>query len=170
MQIDVRWMCSRNLWQCVKPCNACFGPRKDLKGLNTFFEIQVSRHPTGGVVTSHTPSPPFAAIVTHHQPWYSGQDRGPLASNEVFQQGDLSSSLVMTSPSGRRAPVMASGVRQLPCPYCPMRFKRRWNLNMHVHTHTGERPYQCCYCFRAFADRSNMRKHILIHTCKQPMA
>ncbi|XP_075526909.1 uncharacterized protein LOC142558621 isoform X1 [Dermacentor variabilis] len=72
--------------------------------------------------------------------------------------------------AGRRAPVMASGVRQLPCPYCPMRFKRRWNLNMHVHTHTGERPYQCCYCFRAFADRSNMRKHILIHTCKQPMA
>nr|XP_054925970.1 zinc finger protein 837-like isoform X11 [Dermacentor andersoni] len=122
----------------------------------------------------------FVAVrVTHHQPWYSGQDRGPLASNEVFQQGDLSSSLVMTSPcstsplfdhSGRRAPVMASGVRQLPCPYCPMRFKRRWNLNMHVHTHTGERPYQCCYCFRAFADRSNMRKHILIHTCKQPMA
>ncbi|XP_065288273.1 zinc finger protein SNAI3-like isoform X3 [Dermacentor albipictus] len=86
------------------------------------------------------------------------RQRGPLASNEGFQQ------------ASRRAPVMASGVRQLPCPYCPMRFKRRWNLNMHVHTHTGERPYQCCYCFRAFADRSNMRKHILIHTCKQPMA
>nr|XP_054925971.1 transcriptional repressor scratch 2-like isoform X12 [Dermacentor andersoni] len=156
MQIDVRWMCSRNLWQCVQwlwSLTACILPH--LFSPKSWMPVDHMKQFAYFLHYAHYTSP---TVVLRTRQRSTGIKRGVSTRRLVFV------------PAGRRAPVMASGVRQLPCPYCPMRFKRRWNLNMHVHTHTGERPYQCCYCFRAFADRSNMRKHILIHTCKQPMA
>ena len=60
----------------------------------------------------------------------------------------------------------ANLVSKLQCKFCLKVFSRTWTLNVHMRTHTGERPYRCLVCDKAFSDKSNMRQHTLIHTEK----
>ncbi|XP_062391648.1 zinc finger protein 232-like [Sardina pilchardus] len=54
------------------------------------------------------------------------------------------------------------------CPYCERQFRKLCNLRNHVHTHTGERPYQCPECGAAFAQKHGMLEHRNIHTGQRP--
>lgn len=48
---------------------------------------------------------------------------------------------------------------QFSCDTCHKSFAYRKDLEKHVRTHTGERPYPCHYCTFRFADRSSLVKH-----------
>ncbi|KAK8737540.1 hypothetical protein OTU49_004531 [Cherax quadricarinatus] len=48
---------------------------------------------------------------------------------------------------------------QFACQTCHKSFAYRKDLEKHVRTHTGERPYPCHYCTYRFADRSSLVKH-----------
>ena len=55
------------------------------------------------------------------------------------------------------------------CPFCMKVFPRSANLNRHLRTHTGERPYRCEFCQRRFSISSNMQRHIRnIHQHERP--
>ncbi|KAL7343358.1 Utp14 protein-domain-containing protein [Rhodotorula toruloides] len=49
------------------------------------------------------------------------------------------------------------------CPHCPKRFARPSSLRIHMHSHTGEKPFTCPLCDRAFSVQSNLRRHLKIH-------
>ncbi|KAI0305757.1 hypothetical protein B0F90DRAFT_1700817 [Multifurca ochricompacta] len=51
------------------------------------------------------------------------------------------------------------------CPYCGKGFTRPSSLKIHVHSHTGERPFRCTFegCSRTFSVQSNMRRHARTH-------
>lgn len=51
------------------------------------------------------------------------------------------------------------------CPYCGKGFTRPSSLKIHVHSHTGERPFKCTFeeCNRTFSVQSNMRRHARTH-------
>ena len=74
----------------------------------------------------------------------------------VVQSGTVSSSDSPGTP-----------LNKLQCKFCLKVFSRTWTLNVHMRTHTGERPYKCIVCNKAFSDKSNMRQHTLIHTEKK---
>ena len=53
---------------------------------------------------------------------------------------------------------------------CGLRFKMTKNLNRHMQTHTGLKPYICPECGKSFANKRTMDVHILIHSGEKPHA
>uniref|UniRef100_A0A182Q8M5 Protein krueppel n=1 Tax=Anopheles farauti TaxID=69004 RepID=A0A182Q8M5_9DIPT len=57
-----------------------------------------------------------------------------------------------------------SGEKPYACNLCPRRFAQKHNLAIHIRTHTGERPYQCEICSKQFSALGNFQAHKKIHT------
>ncbi|XP_050084988.1 zinc finger protein 629 [Anopheles aquasalis] len=57
-----------------------------------------------------------------------------------------------------------SGEKPFACDYCTRRFAQKHNLAIHIRTHTGERPYQCEICSKQFSALGNFQAHKKIHT------
>ncbi|KAH9992649.1 hypothetical protein BJV77DRAFT_426696 [Russula vinacea] len=66
-------------------------------------------------------------------------------------------------PSGLVPPEQPSAKYE--CQYCGKGFTRPSSLKIHVHSHTGERPFGCTFegCNRTFSVQSNMRRHARTH-------
>ena len=47
------------------------------------------------------------------------------------------------------------------CPFCPRVFRSsKRDLDVHIRSHTGEKPYACPHCTYACSHKSNLTKHI----------
>lgn len=57
------------------------------------------------------------------------------------------------------------------CEECDRPFNRRYTLNEHVKTHTGERPYRCLVpaCTKRFTTTGNLARHQRLHGFIQPL-
>jgi uncharacterized Zn-finger protein len=56
-------------------------------------------------------------------------------------------------------------IRPYECNLCHAKFARTSTLKIHIHTHTGEKPYECIFpdCGRRFTEKGNMKIHLKIH-------
>ena len=61
-----------------------------------------------------------------------------------------------------------TGEKPFKCKTCQRDFSRRGNLQQHMLTHTGEKLFKCKTCQRDFSQRSNLNQHMLTHTGEKP--
>ncbi|KAK7076010.1 hypothetical protein SK128_024993, partial [Halocaridina rubra] len=56
------------------------------------------------------------------------------------------------------------------CPFCSYSSSIKTNLDNHIRTHTGEKPFACPRCPYRSAQRYDVKKHYRIHTREKPFA
>ncbi|XP_063597276.1 zinc finger protein 572-like [Penaeus indicus] len=63
-----------------------------------------------------------------------------------------------------------TGEKPFACPHCPFRAVHSANLKTHIRTHTGEKPFACPYCPYSAAQKEKLKAHIRTHTGEKPFA
>ena len=59
-------------------------------------------------------------------------------------------------------------VKIFPCKECPKSFNKSANLQIHLRTHSGEKPFICKECSKAFSESSSLKTHQRTHSGEKP--
>ncbi|KAM9296551.1 zinc finger protein 217 [Gastrophryne carolinensis] len=83
---------------------------------------------------------------------------------EVSESEDAGDSALNDKNEDDQAEVKIKGLQpSRQCSYCRKSFRSNYYLNIHLRTHTGEKPYKCDFCDYAAAQKTSLRYHLERH-------
>uniref|UniRef100_A0A1Y1LVE6 C2H2-type domain-containing protein n=1 Tax=Photinus pyralis TaxID=7054 RepID=A0A1Y1LVE6_PHOPY len=56
------------------------------------------------------------------------------------------------------------------CSICSKGFKDKYSVNVHIRTHTGEKPFTCSLCGKSFRQKAHLAKHYQTHIAQKNAA
>ncbi|XP_016295383.1 zinc finger protein 341-like isoform X2 [Sinocyclocheilus anshuiensis] len=123
-------------------------------GLQSFQSIQVPSQCVEGQVFSAAPV-------------YSPGKQTNKTKTNLSELGEYDKVIIpkraRTSKKIQDAGQAKGKAQKLKCNYCDKVFTKNFDLQQHIRSHTGEKPFQCIVCGRAFAQKSNVKKHMQTH-------
>lgn len=147
-----------------EPENILKKAEEGLNGLNAF----TSNFSLSNIITDHDPSiqisestNSLAMLEKKAQEVLNSASQGILSNNLL---DELAFANDKGSPNGRSD----SSLFKHRCRYCGKIFGSDSSLQIHIRSHTGERPYKCNVCGSRFTTKGNLKVHFQRHSDKYP--
>ncbi|KAJ2457615.1 hypothetical protein GGF42_002574 [Coemansia sp. RSA 2424] len=130
--------------------------------------MMIGRFNMGGMPSNSTPGaaiptppPPSSSVQSqHHQPPPLGSSNGTSMSVPTTPTRPIGMSRMNS-----HAQSSTTQRKRYLCTVCQKMFARPSTLSTHMHSHTGEKPFECTWdgCGKRFSVMSNLRRHQRIH-------
>ncbi|CAM4675175.1 unnamed protein product [Leuciscus chuanchicus] len=128
-------------------------------GLQSFQSIQIPSQCVEGQV--------FSAAPVYSPGKHTAKNKSCTISTNLSELGEYDKVIIpkraRTSKKTQDAGQTKGKAQKLKCNYCDKVFTKNFDLQQHIRSHTGEKPFQCIVCGRAFAQKSNVKKHMQTH-------
>uniref|UniRef100_A0A8C1W1M0 Zinc finger protein 341 n=1 Tax=Cyprinus carpio TaxID=7962 RepID=A0A8C1W1M0_CYPCA len=109
----------------------------------------------------------FSAAPVYSPGKQSNKTKTCTISTNLSELGEYDKVIIpkraRTSKKTQDAGQTKGKAQKLKCNYCDKVFTKNFDLQQHIRSHTGEKPFQCIVCGRAFAQKSNVKKHMQTH-------
>ena len=87
-----------------------------------------------------------------------------MKSTQHIKKSICSLQTVVDIDKGHHDTTSFSGIKldvnQFACPICPKTMKTKSDMNRHILTHTGDKPFSCSLCNQSFNRKSSRDRHL----------